>query len=73
MDFLVSSGIEQYYEAKRPPQRTSKVAKAKGETFIITEGGNHSKVQIGSWSEPIPKHREIAENLARAIIRRSQQ
>ena len=50
-----------------------KVAKAKGETFIITEGGNHSKVQIGSWSEPIPKHREIAENLARAIIRRSQQ
>ncbi|AIE82770.1 hypothetical protein ACX3T3_01825 [Actinotignum schaalii] len=48
-----------------------KVAKAKGEELILTEGGNHTRAQIGDWVEPIPRHREISERLARKILERS--
>lgn len=47
-----------------------RIAKAHGLELVITEGGNHSKASIGTWSEPLPRHREVAERLARAIIRR---
>ena len=33
-------------------------------------GGNHDIYQKGNQREPIPRHREIDENLAKAIIRR---
>ncbi len=33
-------------------------------------GGNHDIYMKGSDRETIPRHREVAENLAKAIIRR---
>jgi mRNA interferase HicA len=44
------------------------IATVKGLTFEMTEGGNHSKVWIGGALFPIPRHREINERLARAIL-----
>lgn len=34
------------------------------------EGGNHTIYTKGSETEPIPRHKEIAESLAKAIIKR---
>ena len=48
-----------------------KIAKARGATIEFKEGGKHTKVTIGRWSEPIPRHREINELLAKAILRRA--
>ena len=49
-------------------RRLNEIAIEKGLTFELTEGGNHSKVRIGGVLFPIPRHREINERLARAII-----
>lgn len=48
------------------------IAKTKGEKLVITEGGKHSKATIGDWAEPIPRHKEINEQLAKAILKRAQ-
>lgn len=53
-------------------KQLEKIAKSRGEILELTEGGNHTKARIGNWMEPIPRHREINELLAKAIIRRSQ-
>ena len=34
------------------------------------EGGNHSVYKKGDKKEMIPRHREVSENLAKAIIKR---
>lgn len=34
------------------------------------EGGNHDIYEKGNRTEPIPRHKEIAEMLAKAIIKR---
>ncbi|MDD7464623.1 MAG: hypothetical protein PUK59_00015 [Actinomycetaceae bacterium] len=52
-------------------KKLNQIAKAKGETLVLTEGGNHTKATIGCWAEPIPRHNEIREHLAQAIIRRA--
>ncbi|MFY9262590.1 MAG: hypothetical protein GX483_01970 [Actinomycetaceae bacterium] len=52
-------------------KQLKEIARARGEILELTEGGNHTKARIGSWVEPIPRHREISERLARAIIRRA--
>lgn len=36
----------------------------------VREGGNHIIYTNGKEIEPIPRHKEIAENLAKAIIKR---
>ena len=38
--------------------------------FKDREGGNHIIYTNGKEIEPIPRHKEIAENLAKAIIKR---
>lgn len=53
------------------PKRLADIASRKGEPLELEEGGNHTKVHIGQWSEPIPRHREIQEHLAKGIIRRA--
>ncbi|WP_131247325.1 hypothetical protein [Schaalia cardiffensis] len=50
-----------------------RIANRYGHTLTLTEGGRHSKAQIGPWQEPLPRHREVDELLARAIIRRCEQ
>lgn len=47
------------------------IAREKGYAMELTEGGRHTKVRIGEWSEPIPRHREVEEWLARTILRRA--
>lgn len=37
---------------------------------LVRRGAEHDIYQKGSQIEAIPRHREITENLARAIIRR---
>lgn len=49
------------------------IAKENGHTLTIKEGGNHTKVSFGEWKQVIPRHNEISEKLARAIIRSAQQ
>ena len=45
------------------------IAKDKGVPFDVTEGGSHSKVWIGKRFVTVPRHNEINELTARAILR----
>lgn len=38
--------------------------------WILREGANHTIVTNGTDAEPIPRHNEVNEQLAKAIIRR---
>lgn len=38
--------------------------------WILREGGNHIIVTNGTDIEPVPRHKEIKEYLAKAIIKR---
>lgn len=38
--------------------------------YLLRSGINHDIYTNGEHSEPIPRHAEIKENLAKAIIRR---
>lgn len=38
--------------------------------YLKRSGSNHDIYTDGTESETIPRHREVAENLAKAIIRR---
>lgn len=51
-------------------KRLAQIAKAQGVEIRFTEGGNHTKVWIGDSSEMVPRHTEINEMTAKAIIRK---
>lgn len=38
--------------------------------WVLREGGNHTVVTDGTEVEAIPRHEEISENLAKALIKR---
>jgi mRNA interferase HicA len=38
--------------------------------WVVREGAGHTIVTNGSDIEPVPRHKEISEQLARAIIKR---
>ncbi len=44
-------------------------AKRRGEEIAITEGGNHTKVTIGGDRTTVPRHSEINEITATAILK----
>lgn len=46
-----------------------KIAKAKGLELEISEGGCHTKVQIGERLTTVPRHSEINELTAKGILR----
>lgn len=46
------------------------IARQHGLSLSLKEGGNHTIASVGQWREPIPRHREIEEMLARKIIAR---
>jgi mRNA interferase HicA len=46
-----------------------KIAKERGEDFVMTEGGNHSKLVIGDKRTTVPRHNEIDNVLAKAIFK----
>jgi hypothetical protein len=45
------------------------IAKLQGEIPKYTEGGNHTKVQVGNKATVIPRHKEISELLAKKILK----
>jgi mRNA interferase HicA len=44
-------------------------AKALGREMVLTEGASHTKVVIGEARTVVPRHREINELTATAILR----
>ena len=40
-----------------------------GQDMLVTEGGNHTKVVIGQARTVVPRHREINERTAQAILK----
>jgi len=46
----------------------NKIAKSKGLTPQWTEGGRHSKVTLGSSAVSVPRHNEVNEDTAKAIL-----
>jgi hypothetical protein len=51
-------------------KRLAQIAKAQGLEMRLTEGANHTKVIIGDRTDVVPRHTEINEMTARAIIRK---
>lgn len=49
-------------------RQINKIAKDAGYTPVWTEGGRHSKVQFGNSTIAVPRHSEINEDTARAIL-----
>lgn len=52
-----------------PIKRLKAHAKAAGAELLETEGGNHTKVQIGDRQSTVPRHNEINEITAKAILK----
>lgn len=50
-------------------KRIRQIAKDKGLEVEWIEGGNHSKVRVGTVTQIVARHREINEHTARSIIR----
>ncbi len=44
-------------------------AKRQGLSLLITEGGSHTKVSIGDRHTTVPRHNEINEITAKAILK----
>lgn len=51
-------------------KRLSQIAKNEGTALEIREGGSHTVVKIGNRQDSVPRHNEINENTAKAIIRK---
>lgn len=49
-------------------KRMRRFARAKGLAMEIREGGSHTVIRIGDRQSAVPRHREINELTARAII-----
>ncbi|GGK53662.1 hypothetical protein GCM10011591_26850 [Nocardia camponoti] len=45
------------------------IAKVQGGTLELTEGGSHTKAKIGERQTVIPRHSEVNEMTAKAIIK----
>lgn len=50
-------------------RRLAEAAEAEGEILQIAEGSGHSKVTIGTRRSVVPRHNEINEITARAILK----
>lgn len=50
-------------------KRLRQHAKAVGQDMLVTEGGSHTKVVIGQARTVVPRHREINERTAQAILK----
>jgi mRNA interferase HicA len=46
------------------------IAKAEKAQMVVTEGKKHTKVTIGDRVEMVPRHSDVNEQLAKAIIKR---
>lgn len=53
-------------------KQLKKIASERGESLVVKEGGSHSKVFIGKQMITVPRHREISEVTATAIIKEAE-
>jgi len=53
-------------------KQLKKIASERGESLVVKEGGSHSKVFIGEQMITVPRHREISEMTAKAIIKEAE-
>jgi mRNA interferase HicA len=51
-------------------KRLAEIAKQQGVELDVREGGSHTVVRIGEKVQPVPRHGEINEITAKAIIRK---
>ncbi len=51
-------------------QHLAQIVKREGLTLEVTEGGSHTKVRIGTRVNVVPRHTEINEMTARAILKK---
>lgn len=51
-------------------KRLAQIAKSQGLEMRLTEGASHTKVIIGDRIDVVPRHTEINEMTAKAIIRK---
>jgi mRNA interferase HicA len=69
--YLISIGVLTcHHEARDLMKRLAQIAKAQGIELRLTEGANHTKVIIGNRIDVVPRHTEINEMTAKAIIRK---
>lgn len=50
-------------------KRLSQIAKSEGVDMDVREGGSHTVVRIGERQTTVPRHAEINEITAKAILR----
>jgi hypothetical protein len=50
-------------------RKLSRAAQEAGLSFTIETGGRHDKVVLAELKIPVPRHRELAEGTARAIMK----
>lgn len=58
-----------WVKRKKLEQELARIAKQHGMEPQWEEGGNHTKVTIGTLRSTIPRHNEINEITARSIIK----
>lgn len=52
-------------------KQIAEIAKVSGATILITEGGSHTRVQLGDRVTYVPRHAEINELTAKAILKQA--
>lgn len=52
-------------------KQLGKIASAAGVDMVTTEGGAHTRVQLGSRVTYVPRHNEINEITAKAILKQA--
>ena len=50
-------------------KRLEQIAKDRGESFTLVEGGSHTKAFIGPQMIAVPRHREVSEPTAKTILK----
>ena len=52
-------------------KRLAEIAKAEGFPLVLTEGGRHTKAQIGPSVTYVPRHAEVNELTAQEILKQA--
>lgn len=52
--------------------KLKRIAKDQGVDYIVTEGGRHTRVDVGENTTQVPRHNEIGDMLAKQIIKQAE-
>lgn len=64
-----SRGVDNVVQRSDLMKRLRHQARARGVEMVLTEGAKHTKVVIGEARTVVPRHSEINERTARAILK----